>query len=114
MMITQLQHQDPTAPASNEELMAQMSQIGQLQASTQLQQTLTSLAIQNQIGSAGNLIGKMVQGLDDNKQTVSGVVTSVSVQQNQCYLNLDTGNTLSLGNVTSIAPATTAVAATTN
>ena len=34
MMITQLQNQDPMEPAKNEELLAQMSQIGQLQSST--------------------------------------------------------------------------------
>ena len=34
MMITQLQNQDPLEPAKNEELLAQMSQIGQLQSAT--------------------------------------------------------------------------------
>ena len=34
MMVTQLQNQDPMEPAKNDELLAQMSQIGQLQSST--------------------------------------------------------------------------------
>src|SRR5690242_13762925 len=65
MMITQLQNQDPLQPAKNEELLAQMSQIGQLQTSTQLQDSLKSMSLQNQIGSASSLIGKEVQGTDD-------------------------------------------------
>src|SRR5215212_2413336 len=64
MMITQLQNQDPTEPVKNEELLAQMSQIGQLESSTQLQTSLKSMVLQNNVGAAGNLIGKMVNGLD--------------------------------------------------
>ena len=108
MMITQLQNQDPMDPAKNQDLLAQMSQIGQLQSSTQLQDSLKGLVLQNNIGSAGNLIGKSVQGLDDNDKPVSGLVNSVRVQQDQVYLELDNGNILSMTRVTSIAPATAA------
>src|SRR5256885_9535440 len=81
MMVTQLQNQDPLEPAKNDQLLAQMSQIGQLQSSTQLQDSLKGLVIQNQIGAAGNLIGKNVQGMDDQNNDVHGVVNSVRVQQ---------------------------------
>jgi flagellar basal-body rod modification protein FlgD len=94
-------------PAKNEELMAQMAQIGQLQASTQLQDTLKTLTLQNQIGSAGNLIGKLVAGLDENKDAISGQVTSVRVTQDGVFLELDNGKQLALQNVTGIAPGST-------
>src|SRR5215207_10413499 len=77
MMITQLQNQDPMEPAKNQELLAQMSQIGQLQSATTLQESLQGMVTQNQIGSAAALIGKNVQGLDTNDDPVTGVVTSV-------------------------------------
>jgi flagellar basal-body rod modification protein FlgD len=105
MMLTQLQHQDPMEPAKNEQLLAQMSQIGQLQSASSLQETLKGLALQNQIGSGGQLMGKMVAGMDDNDQQVQGLVTAVRVQQNQVYLELDTGHTLKLDRVTDIAAA---------
>jgi flagellar basal-body rod modification protein FlgD len=105
MMITQLQNQDPLEPAKNDQLLAQMSQIGQLQASTSLQDSLKGLVLQNSLGSAGNLIGKMVQGLDDQADPVSGLVNSVRVKDNNVYLELDSGKTLELGKVTSISPA---------
>ena len=57
LLITQLKNQDPTQPMSNSELLQQVSQIGQLQSQTALQTTLQGLALQNQIGSASNLIG---------------------------------------------------------
>jgi flagellar basal-body rod modification protein FlgD len=113
MMLTQLQHQDPLEPAKNQELLAQMSQIGQLQTSNQLQETLQGLALQNQLGAAGGLIGKLVQGLDLENDVVTGLVNSVRVEDNQVFLELDNGKTLPMGNVMAIAhaPANTAPAA---
>jgi flagellar basal-body rod modification protein FlgD len=105
MMITQLQNQDPTSPAKNEELLAQMSQIGQLQASTTLTDSIKGMVLQNQIGSAGNMIGKSVQGLTDDNQSVKGIVNSVRVENENVMLELDSGHTLALGRVTAIAQA---------
>ena len=105
MMVTQLQNQDPTNPAKNDELLAQMSQIGQLQASTTLTDSIKGMVLQNQIGSAGNLIGKTVQGVDDQNNMVTGVVNSVKVNQDSVSLELDNGKSLALGKVTSIAAA---------
>ena len=105
MMITQLQNQDPLEPAKNQELLAQMSQIGQLQSNTQLQSSFKGLVLQNQIGSAGNLIGKQVEGLDEDGAPIGGVVNSIKVEKDVVKLELDNGKTLELGRVTEIAPA---------
>src|SRR3954447_1662383 len=112
MMITQLQNQDPMQPAKNEELLAQMSQIGQLQSATSLQDSLKGLVTQNQIGAAAGLIGKTVQGLDDKDDPVTGTVTSVSVGKDSVDLELDNGTKLPLTRVTSIASTTAAAAPT--
>ena len=113
MMITQLQNQDPLQPESNDQLMSQMSQIGQLQSNTQLQTTLTGLATQTQIGSASALIGKQVTGTDSNNNPIQGLVTSVQVRSDGVGLNLDSGKTLDLAHVTQISapPAAGAAAA---
>jgi flagellar basal-body rod modification protein FlgD len=112
MMITQLQNQDPLQPAKNEELLAQMSQIGQLQSSTELQANLKSLVLQNNIGAAGNLIGKMVQGLDARGAQVKGLVNSIKVIEGSVSLELDNGKTLAMDHVTSVASAPAATAKT--
>lgn len=112
MMITQLQQQDPMEPAKNDQLLAQMSQIGQLQSSTQLQESLQGLVQQNQIGSAAGLIGKSVQGLDADNSAIAGLVTSVRVEGNNVNLELDNGKSLALNRVTSIATLTPTGAAT--
>lgn len=110
MMITQLQNQDPMEPAKNQDLLAQMSQIGQLQTSTALQDSLKSMVLQNQIGSAGNLIGKMVSGADENSNPIAGIVTSVRVNKDGVFLQLDSGKELSMSSVNTIAPSQTTTA----
>src|SRR5919107_114648 len=86
MMITQLQNQDPMDPAKNQDLLAQMSQIGQLQSATTLRDSLKGIVTQNQIGAAASMIGKNVEGLDDNDDPVAGVVSSVRVEKDQVNL----------------------------
>src|SRR5256714_8144085 len=105
MMITQLQNQDPLEPAKNQELLAQMSQIGQLQSATSLQESLKGMVLQNQIGSASALIGKTVQGLDGQDDPVTGLVNSVKAGADAVNLELGNGKTLPLTRVTQIAPA---------
>ena len=102
MMITQLQMQDPLEPAKNQELLAQMSQIGQLQSQTQLTSSLESMVLQNNLGAAGNLIGKMVQGSDQLGDSVEGLVSSVRVEDGKVFLELDSGKTVQLEKVLSI------------
>src|SRR3954466_8680513 len=106
MMITQLQNQDPLEPEKNDQLLAQMSQISQLQSSTNLNDSLKSMVMQNQIGSASSLIGKSVQGMADDNSTISGMVTSVKVESDAVKLEPDNGQALQLGRVTAIAPHT--------
>ena len=113
MMVTQLQNQDPLNPTSSSDLLAQMSQIGQLQSTTSLQSSLTSFGLQTSISSASSMIGKTVQGLDSNSNTVSGTVTSVQVASGNVSLSLDSGTTLPLSSVTSISPGPTGTTATT-
>ena len=106
MMVTQLQNQDPTQPTSNEEILQQISQIGQLQSTDTLQTDLSQMVLQDSISSAGNLIGKTVQGVDSTGNTSSGIVNSVQVSNGAVSLQLDTGNTMLLSNVQSIAQTT--------
>src|SRR5688500_9394831 len=105
MMITQLQQQDPMEPAKNEQLLAQMSQIGQLQSNTLLQESLKGMVLQHQIGSAGNLIGKNIKGLSPEGEPVAGLVNSVRVEGGAVKLELDNGKQLALERVISIGGA---------
>jgi flagellar basal-body rod modification protein FlgD len=112
MMVTQLQNQDPMEPAKNQELLAQMSQIGQLQSSSSLQDTLKTVMLQSQLTNSGAMIGKSIKAMDANGETITGTVNSVKVVDGSVSLELDNGLTTPLTNVTEIAG--TPVGSTTN
>src|SRR5580692_10352804 len=114
MMVTQLQDQDPLDPTSSQDLMSQMADIGQLESSSDMQTTMTSLTLQTQIGSAAALIGKSVTGIDGANNTVSGNVTAVQVAGGNVALTLDNGDSLSLTNVASINGTATASSSSSN
>ncbi len=102
LMVTQLENQDPTQPVSNQDLLSQMSNIGQLQSSTQMTSTLQSMQLQTQLGASSSLIGKSVTGIDTSNNNVSGVVNSVQVAGGNVTLQLDSGASLPLTGVATI------------
>lgn len=102
MMMTQLENQDPLNPTTSDQLMAQMSEIGQLQSTSQLQTTLTGLGTQMQIGAASGLMGKQVTGLDVNSNPLTGIVAAVQVTSSGVNLQLQDGSTMALTNVSTI------------
>jgi flagellar basal-body rod modification protein FlgD len=103
LMIQQLQQQDPMNPTDSSQLLTQMSQISNLQSNAAMVTSLSSLTLQQSIGSAGNLIGKSINGIDDNGNQLQGVVTSIKVVNKKVRLELDGGNDLAMENVTQIA-----------
>ncbi len=80
LLITELQNQDPLNPMDNAQMLDQISQIREIGSTNQLTETLTTLAIGQELSMASNLIGKTVSALDTNAESVEGVVDRVSVQ----------------------------------
>ena len=103
LLITELQSQDPTQPMDNSQLLDQLSQMRNLQASVDLDSTLKSLTISQQLNSGASFLGKSIQGTDANNNQVTGVVSSILVSNNNATLVV--GNSqVPLANVTAIAP----------
>ncbi|MGC4034170.1 MAG: flagellar hook capping FlgD N-terminal domain-containing protein [Tepidisphaeraceae bacterium] len=113
MMITQLQNQDPTEPTKSQDLLAQMSQIGSLQSSNDLQTSLKKMTLQNSLSNAAAMIGKTVAGKDANGEDMQGIVTSVKVVDGNLSLQLDSGQSMSMDNVLSVTPNNDTAATTT-
>jgi flagellar basal-body rod modification protein FlgD len=114
-MVTELQNQDPLDPTDSNQMLSQMSEIGQLESSTSLQTSLTGMVQQNQVAAASSMIGKAVQGTDANANPLSGIVQAVQVSSSGVNLMLTSGSAIPMGNVTTItnapAPATTGTTA---
>lgn len=103
VLFTELQNQDPLKPQDSSKMLEQLSSLRNIESQLTLQQDLKALVTQNQIASAGNLIGKLVQGLDEGNNQVIGLVTGVRVADDKVLLQLDTGQQLDMGRVTAIA-----------
>ena len=82
LLITELQSQDPTQPMDNSQLLNQLSQMRNLQASIDLDSSLNSLTMSQQLNAGASFLGKTVTGSDANHNSVTGVVSSVLLQNN--------------------------------
>ena len=102
IMLTELSNQDPFNPQDSSALLEQLSSLRNIESQLALQEKLEDLVLQNQVSSAGGLIGKVVTGLDPNNTQTQGLVASVRVQNGQVTLQLDNGRTLPMNRVTQI------------
>ena len=122
VLVTELTHQDPFQPQDSGKILEQLSSLRNIESQMSLQEKLgklvdqsangqqsllesmQSLILQNQITAAGAMIGKLVQGVamgtGGQPESVSGLVTSVRVQDGTVVLDLDTGKALPMDQVT--------------
>ncbi len=123
LMITELQNQDPLNPMENSEILAQISQIREIAATSEMSDVLESvatsidgIALGQRIAGASSLIGKHVEakievtlvpadGETEAKtemQTIRGVVERVSITDGEPIVYVD-GNAIKMSQVHSIA-----------
>jgi flagellar basal-body rod modification protein FlgD len=102
IMLKELQQQDPFEPVSSKDLVSQMGQISSIQSNMQLSSTLKDLAINQKLSVAGTLLGKEVTGLNGNGDKVNGIVTAVKREGDKVFLELDSGERMSVDNVTAM------------
>jgi len=100
LLISELQHQDPTNPMSNQDMMAQISQIQQIESNTKLTKALDSVTQGQAMSTASNLVGKTIIGLPDGEsQYYEGVVAYVTIADGKLHVD---DKTISLTNVSAI------------
>lgn len=104
LLITQLVNQDPLEPTGNEELLAQIASIREIELSTAMTSSLESLTGRQDFASSSALIGQYVTGKStDGNPTAQGLVVGVTFDgEGQAILNLSDGRTLPLGDVAAI------------
>jgi len=76
ILITQLQHQDPTAPLEDKEFIAQMAQFSSLEQMTNMSQGFQKLSGLLASSEAAGVLGRNVE-VRDGESLVSGVVSQV-------------------------------------
>jgi flagellar basal-body rod modification protein FlgD len=104
LMITELQNQDPLNPLENHQILQQISQIREIEATSQLRETLDAVLLGTNLANASSLLDKQVKALDDQGEIITGKVDRVSVADNKVRLHL--GNQqVDLKNLSEILPA---------
>ncbi len=76
LLVTQLQHQDPTAPVEDKEFIAQMASFSSLEQMTNMSQGFVKLSGLLASSEASQVLGKTVQ-IADGDTTVTGIVDRV-------------------------------------
>ena len=81
LLITQLSHQDPTAPMQDKEFIAQMAQFSSLEQMTGMAADFAKLTSMLAGSEASSALGKNVE-LADGERVVQGTVQAVTREQN--------------------------------
>ncbi len=103
MMITELQNQDPTNPMSSDQMLSEITQMGQISTAEQLTTTLTGMETGQNLSNASALIGMQIEGKDAQGNDISGTVSSVTIANGTPSINVGTSS-LSLDQITNILP----------
>jgi flagellar basal-body rod modification protein FlgD len=80
ILLTQLAHQDPTAPMEDKEFIAQMAQFSSLEQMTNMAADFAKMARMLKVTEASNALGKAVE-LNLEDETVQGVVRAVTREE---------------------------------
>jgi flagellar basal-body rod modification protein FlgD len=102
MLLAELKNQDPTQPVSNADLLQQLSQMESLQSNVELNSTLSGFSSNQQMAAGASFLGKVVTGTDSNKQSVSGVADSVTLQNGTLMIGIGS-SAVSINDVTGVA-----------
>ena len=101
LLLAQLKNQDPTKPMDSTEYMSQLASFSNVEQSIKTNSKLDAMLTLQSLTQAENLIGKKVENSD---ASIKGKVTSVKFTSEGPIANLDSGKTLSLGQIITIAP----------
>lgn len=102
LLVTQLQHQDPTRPMEDREFIAQMAQFSSLEQMSNLNKEVRNLLSSSKASEAYGILGKNIESYDSVlKKAVTGKVTSVFFKGGELMLKVD-DNEVAMKNVHSV------------
>ncbi|MBQ3921763.1 MAG: flagellar hook assembly protein FlgD [Spirochaetales bacterium] len=94
LLITQLQHQDPTNPMEDREFIAQMAQFSSLEQMLTMNNNMEKVLSNMSFSSSYDLLGRNVTidtnelGQDGEMKVIEGMVESVSRNGNESYIRV--------------------------
>lgn len=107
IMLSELQSQDPLKPNDSNALLQQLSSIRSIESNLSLEKKLGNILSQNQLASAGNLLGANISGLTETNNRVSGTVVGVNAGPSGVSVTLAQGWTVPFSKIDGITIPTT-------
>ena len=102
IILAELQAQDPLAPNDTNALVQQLSSVRSIESDLKLTEQLESLVSDNRLASATTLVGRRVEGVDENGKTIIGTVGAVRTQSGEPSLLLEDGTRIALDKLTGV------------
>jgi flagellar basal-body rod modification protein FlgD len=99
IIFTELQNQDPLQPSDTKALLDQLNSIRQIESDLELTRSIQSLVTENQLATAGGLIGSYVSGRTEEFDRAEGWVVSAARRGDEIYLGLDDGREVPINNL---------------
>ena len=107
LLVAQLQYQNPLSPTDPTQYMGQLAQFSQVEQLTSLTQAQTEASSWQRALAGEGMIGKTVTGTDTTNQPVTDVVTGLQITSNGPLLTLQSGGTMDVSSVSTVAPTVT-------
>ena len=102
IIFAELSKQDPLKPNDSNQLVQQLANIRSIQSDIDMQARLKELVGQNQLSTAGNLLGTYVRGTSVDFKSVAGVVKSIGQTKEGPVLTLSDGSKVKFSGVTDV------------
>lgn len=99
LLVTQMRNQDPTNPTDSAEYLSQLASFSSVEQQLQSNAKLDSLLSTMAFGQGAGLIGRSVASSDGQ---TTGTVVSVSQVAGQTTVNLDSGTTLNVTDISTV------------
>lgn len=99
IIFTELQNQDPLQPSDTKALLDQLSTIRQIESDLELTRSIQSLVTENQLATAGGLIGSYITGRTEDLTRAEGWVVGAARRGEEIFLGLDDGREVPIGNL---------------
>lgn len=106
IMFAELSSQSPLDPQDSKALLDQINTVRSIESNMKLMDQLGQLVSQNQFASAGTLIGKHIEGTDEEFRPVEGRVVAVRQEGDSIIAITEEGIRVPFPNITGIAEPT--------
>jgi flagellar basal-body rod modification protein FlgD len=97
LLIAEMKNQDPTAPTDPTQYMSQFAQFSSVEQAVQTNSKLDALLASSALSQADGLIGRTASYTDSTGATVSGQISSISINTNGAIATLQDGTRIPVG-----------------